>query len=111
MMIYGITPGPALITEHPTMFWGLIMSFWVGNIMLLILNIPLIGIWVRMLTIPYHLLYPAVLVFICIGVYSADNSVFDVYIVLIFGLVGFFMRQFNYPAAPPIGRAACRERG
>ncbi|MFC3675363.1 tripartite tricarboxylate transporter permease [Ferrovibrio xuzhouensis] len=100
MMIYGITPGPALITEHPTMFWGLIMSFWVGNIMLLILNIPLIGIWVRMLTIPYHLLYPAVLVFICIGVYSADNSVFDVYIVLIFGVVGYFMRQFNYPAAP-----------
>lgn len=100
MMIYGITPGPALITEHPTMFWGLIMSFWVGNILLLILNIPLIGIWVRMLTIPYHLLYPAVLVFICIGVYSSDNSVFDVYIVLIFGVVGYFMRQFNYPAAP-----------
>lgn len=100
MMIYGITPGPALITEHPTMFWGLIMSFWVGNIMLLILNIPLIGIWVRMLTIPYHLLYPSVLVFICIGVYSADNSVFDIYIVLIFGVVGYFMRQFNYPAAP-----------
>lgn len=100
MMIHGITPGPALITEHPTMFWGLIMSFWVGNILLLILNIPLIGIWVRMLSIPYHLLYPAVLVFICIGVYSSDNNVFDVYIVLIFGVVGYFMRWFDYPAAP-----------
>ncbi|WP_341702429.1 tripartite tricarboxylate transporter permease [Ferrovibrio sp.] len=100
MMIHGITPGPSLISEHPAMFWGLIMSFWIGNILLLILNIPLIGIWVRMLTIPYHLLYPAVLVFICIGVYSADNSVFDVYIVLIFGVIGYFMRRFDYPAAP-----------
>jgi len=100
MMLHGITPGPALITEHPTMFWGLIMSFWIGNILLLILNIPLIGIWVRMLSIPYHILYPAVLVFICIGVYSSDNSVFDVYIVLIFGVVGYFLRWFDYPAAP-----------
>jgi len=100
MMLHGITPGPALISEHPTMFWGLIMSFWIGNILLLVLNIPLIGIWVRMLSIPYHILYPAVLVFICIGVYSSDNSVFDVYIVLIFGVVGYFLRWFDYPAAP-----------
>src|SRR3546814_17225564 len=99
MMIYGITPGPALITEHPTMFWGLIMSFWVGNIMLLILNIPLIGIWVRMLTLPSHLLFPAVLVFICIALYRAANSLFDVYIVLLFVVVVYFLRPLNYTAA------------
>lgn len=100
MLIHGITPGPNLITAQPELFWGLIMSFWVGNVMLLFLNIPLIGLWVKMLTIPYHLLYPAVILLICIGVYAANNNVFDIYIVLIFGVVGFFMRKFGYPAAP-----------
>ncbi|MGY6709250.1 MAG: tripartite tricarboxylate transporter permease [Rhizobiaceae bacterium] len=100
MLIHGITPGPNLISNQPDLFWGLIMSFWVGNVMLLFLNIPLIGLWVRLLQIPYHLMYPAVLLLICVGVYSANNNVFDIYIVLIFGVVGFLMRKFDYPAAP-----------
>lgn len=100
MLIHGITPGPNLINNQPDLFWGLIISFWVGNVMLLFLNIPLIGLWVRLLQIPYHLLYPAVLLLICIGVYSSNNNVFDIYIVLIFGVVGFLMRKFDYPAAP-----------
>ncbi|MDF2372984.1 MAG: tripartite tricarboxylate transporter permease [Rhizobiaceae bacterium] len=100
MILHGITPGPNLINDQPTMFWGLIMSFWIGNLMLLFLNIPLIGLWVRLLSIPYRLLYPAIILFICIGVYSADNNVFDIYVVLAFGLIGYAMRKFSYPATP-----------
>ena len=70
LIIHGIQPGPSFIAEQPDMFWGLVMSFWIGNLMLLFLNIPLIGLWVRILTVPYTLLYPAILMFICIGVYS-----------------------------------------
>lgn len=100
MILHGITPGPNLINDQPAMFWGLIMSFWIGNLMLLFLNIPLIGLWVRLLSIPYRLLYPAIVLFICIGVYSADNTVFDIYVVLGFGLIGYVMRRFQYPATP-----------
>ena len=100
MILHGIQPGPNLITNEPEMFWGLIMSFWVGNILLLILNIPLIGLWVKLLSIPYHLLYPGILIFICLGVYSADNNVFDIYVVLGFGLVGVLMRRWGFPATP-----------
>ncbi len=100
MILHGITPGPNLINDQPEMFWGLIMSFWVGNIMLLFLNIPLIGLWVRLLSIPYHLLYPGILIFICIGVYSADNNVFDIYVVLGFGVLGYLMRRYGFPATP-----------
>lgn len=100
MMIHGIVPGPLFMTEYPEMFWGLIMSFWIGNILLLVLNIPLNGLWVRMLKIPYHVLYPAILVFICIGVYSARNSVFDIYVALAFGLLGYLMNMLRYPTAP-----------
>lgn len=100
MLIHGITPGPQLIINNPELFWGVIASFWLGNIFLLILNIPLIGIWVRLLTVPYHLLYPAMLFFICIGVYSVNNSPFDVLLTLIFGVIGFGMMRFDFPAAP-----------
>lgn len=100
MLLHGIQPGPNLINDEPTLFWGLIMSFWVGNLMLLVLNIPLIGLWVRLLTIPYRLLYPCILVFICLGVYSSDNNVFDIFIVLIFGLLGYVMRLGGFPATP-----------
>ncbi|CUH63611.1 Tripartite tricarboxylate transporter TctA family protein [Thalassovita gelatinovora] len=100
MILHGITPGPNLINQEPQMFWGLIMSFWVGNLMLLILNIPLIGMWVKLLSIPYHLLYPGILVFICIGVYSADNNVFDIFVVLGFGVLGYIMRRTGFPATP-----------
>ena len=100
MMLHGIAPGPNLIAEHPEMVWGLIMSFWIGNVLLLVLNIPLIGLWVRLLTIPYHLMFPAVLIFVCIGVYASSNNVFDIYVVMAFGVIGYLMRLFNYPAAP-----------
>ncbi|ASK33868.1 hypothetical protein CEK62_05440 [Alcanivorax sp. N3-2A] len=100
MMLHGIVPGPRFLVEYPDMFWGLVMSFWVGNLLLLVLNIPLIGLWVRMLSIPYHILYPMILVFVCVGVYSARNNVFDIYVALFFGLVGYVLQAFRYPAAP-----------
>jgi len=100
MILHGITPGPNLINDEPQMFWGLIMSFWVGNLMLLVLNIPLVGMWVKLLSIPYHLLYPGVLIFICLGVYAADNNVFDIFVVLGFGILGYLMRRTGFPATP-----------
>jgi putative tricarboxylic transport membrane protein len=82
------------------LFWGLIASFFIGNVILLFFNLPLISIWVRILRIPYHVLYPAILVFICVGVYSIRNSVFDVAMTTLFGLVGYVMRRFGFPPAP-----------
>jgi TctA family transporter len=100
LMVHGIAPGPSLISNHPDLFWGLVMSFWIGNVLLVILNVPLIGIWVRLLTIPYHLLYPAIITFICIGAYSIGNNAVDVWFVMFFGALGFAMRIFSFPAAP-----------
>jgi TctA family transporter len=100
LIIQGIQPGPRLITEHPELFWGLIASFWIGNVLLVILNLPLIGIWVRMLKIPYSILYPAILLFICVGVFSVNNSYFDVLLVMIFGLIGYTMLQLRFEPAP-----------
>jgi TctA family transporter len=100
LIIHGITPGPNLMNNDPSLFWGLVMSFWIGNVILVVLNIPLIGIWVRLLLIPYHILYPAVLMFLCIGTYSVSNSPFDVWLVMIFGLVGFVMRMLHFSSAP-----------
>jgi TctA family transporter len=100
LMIHGVAPGPQLMMNNPELFWGLIMSFWVGNIMLLVLNIPLIGIWIRVLSIPYHLLYPAILMFVCIGVYSINNSAFDILMVVVFGAAGYVMRLLDLQPAP-----------
>jgi TctA family transporter len=100
LMIHGIAPGPGLVTEQPSLFWGLVMSFWIGNLLLVILNVPLVGLWVRLLFIPYHLLYPAVLIFICIGTYAVGYSAFNVWLVVFFGFVGFVMRTLDFPAAP-----------
>lgn len=100
MMLHGITPGPQFISQNPDMFWGLVASFWVGNLILLVLNIPFIGLWVKLVSIPYKILYPCILFFICIGVYSVNNSVFDVIITVSFGWVGFFMIKYRYPVAP-----------
>jgi putative tricarboxylic transport membrane protein len=100
LMIQGITPGPLLIAEHPDIFWGLIASFWVGNLILVILNVPLIGIWVRMLAIPYRLLYPSALFFVCIGVYSAKNSLFEVAETLVFGVIGYILIRLRFHVAP-----------
>jgi putative tricarboxylic transport membrane protein len=100
LMLHGIAPGPTIVTEQPVLFWGLIASFWIGNVILLILNLPLIGVWVAMLKIPYGALYPAMLFFICIGVYTINYSVFDVFITIIFGMVGAGMMLLQFPAAP-----------
>lgn len=100
MMIHGVAAGPNLVTEQAPLFWGLIMSFWIGNVMLVILNVPLIGLWVRLLSIPYHLLFPSILVFICIGAYAVSQSAFEVWMVVLFGFVGFAMRIFDWPSAP-----------
>jgi putative tricarboxylic transport membrane protein len=100
LMIQGITPGPRLIVEHPDIFWGLIASFWVGNLMLVILNVPMIGVWVKLLTVPYRYLYPTALFFVCIGVYAARNDMFDVATVLFCGMVGYLLIQLKFEPAP-----------
>jgi putative tricarboxylic transport membrane protein len=100
LMIQGIQPGPTIITEQATLFWGVVVSMWVGNVFLLILNLPLIGLWVRMITVPYHLLYPAIIVFCAIGVYSISNTVFDVYLMILFGLLGYVFRKLGCEPTP-----------
>jgi putative tricarboxylic transport membrane protein len=100
LIIHGIQPGPRLMTEQPELFWGLIMSFGIGNIMLMILNIPLIGIWVSILKIPYRMLYPAILIFISIGVYSVNNNTADILMVVIISALGYGMTIFRFEAAP-----------
>jgi putative tricarboxylic transport membrane protein len=100
LIIQGITPGPNVVTDEPALFWGLIVSMWVGNAMLVLLNLPLIGIWVRMLTIPYHLLFPAIVAFCCIGVYSVNNNAFDVYGMALFGLIGYALIKLDFEPAP-----------
>lgn len=100
LMIHGIVPGPRLMGDHPELFWGLVMSFLFGNLFLLILNIPLIGLWVRLLRVPHFYLYPTVVILICIGVYSIDNSIFDIWITLGFGLLGYLLRLYRFEPAP-----------
>lgn len=100
MIIQGIQPGPAVMTEQPALFWGLIVSMWFGNLFLVVLNLPLIGIWVRMITVPYHLLYPAILLFCSIGVFSLNNSDFDVWLMALFGLLGYLCAKLDLEAAP-----------
>jgi putative tricarboxylic transport membrane protein len=100
LLIQGIQPGPQLITEHADLFWGLIASFWVGNILLLILNVPLIGVWVKFLQVPYRFLFPSALFFIAVGVYSTNNSLFEVGEVLVFGVIGALLIVLEFPVAP-----------
>jgi TctA family transporter len=100
LLIHGVTPGPQLILENPQLFWGVVASFWIGNVILLVLNLPLIGMWVKLLSIPYRLLFPAVLLLICIGVYSVNNSSFDVLLTLGFGLLGLWFNRHGFPSAP-----------
>jgi len=99
MTIHNIQPGPQVMTSNPALFWGLIASMWIGNVMLILLNLPLIGIWVKLLKIPYRLLYPAILVFCCIGVYTVNNTVFDVYVTAAFGIIGYIF--FKLGCEPP----------
>jgi TctA family transporter len=100
MIIQGIQPGPSVITEQPALFWGIVVSMWIGNLFLLILNLPLIGLWVRMIMIPYRLLYPAILVFCAIGVFSLRNSEFDVYMMALFGILGYVFSKLGCEPAP-----------
>ncbi len=100
LMIQGIVPGPQLIKEHPDIFWGLIASFWIGNILLVILNVPLIGIWVKLLMIPYRYLYPSALFFVCIGVYAANNDMFQVGEVIAIGILGYTLLRLGFQPAP-----------
>jgi putative tricarboxylic transport membrane protein len=100
MIIQGIQPGPSVMVEQPSLFWGLIISMWIGNVLLVVLNLPLIGLWVKMVSVPYHILYPAILVFCAIGVYSLNNASFDVYIMALFGLLGYIFAKLECEAAP-----------
>jgi putative tricarboxylic transport membrane protein len=99
-MIHGVQPGPLMIKQNPGLFWGVITSMYIGNIMLLVLNLPLIGIWVQVLKVPYKILFPLILLLCLIGVYSINNTVFDIYIMIVFGVVGYLMKKFEYEGAP-----------
>ena len=100
MTIHGITPGPQVMTQRPELFWGMIASMWIGNFLLVILNLPLIGLWVKLLSVPYRFLYPAILLFCCIGVYSLNNSAFDVGLALLFGVLGYLFIKLDCEPAP-----------
>ena len=100
LLIQGIQPGPQLITEHPDIFWGLIASFWVGNVLLMVLNVPLIGVWVKLLQVPYRYLFPSALFFIAVGVFSTQNSLFQIWEVLAFGVIGAVLMTLEFSVAP-----------
>ncbi|MEJ2896318.1 tripartite tricarboxylate transporter permease [Bordetella avium] len=100
LIIHGIQPGPQMMIEHADMFWGLIASFWVGNVLLLLLNLPLIGMWVRLLSVPFRYLFPAALFFVCVGVYSTNNNLFDVGMVTFFGIAGYLLMRLRFEPAP-----------
>ena len=100
LTIQGIAPGPQVMTQKPELFWGLIASMWVGNLMLVILNLPLIGLWVSLLKVPYRMLFPAIMVFSCIGIYSVNNSAMELYLAALFGVLGFLWLKLECAAAP-----------
>ena len=100
MIIQGIQPGPGVMTEQPALFWGMITSMWVGNLFLVVLNLPMIGLWVRLISVPYHILYPCILVFCGIGVFSVSNSIFDVYLMALFGFLGYIFAKLECEPAP-----------
>lgn len=100
MIMHGIVPGPQVMTEQPSLFWGLIVSMWIGNALLLILNLPLVGLWVKLLSIPYRLLYPIILLLCCVGVYSINNSLFEVILSLVFGMLGYVFIKLQCEIAP-----------
>jgi len=100
LMIHGVQPGPLTMTRNPDLFWGTITSMYTGNLLLLVLNLPLIGLWIRILKVPYGILYPLVLLFCIIGAFSLNNSMFEIYLTVFFGLVGYVMRKVDYEPAP-----------
>jgi putative tricarboxylic transport membrane protein len=100
MTIHGIVPGPQVMTKQPDLFWGMIASMWLGNLMLLVINLPLVGVWVRLLRVPYRHLYPMILIFCCIGVYSVNNAPADVYLTAVFAIVGYWLVKHDFEPAP-----------
>jgi putative tricarboxylic transport membrane protein len=100
MIIQGVSPGPSVMTDQPALFWGVIASMWMGNLFLLVLNLPMIGLWVRLCMVPYHLLYPAILVFCGIGVFSLSNSEFDIHLMALFGVLGYLFAKLECETAP-----------
>jgi TctA family transporter len=100
MMIHNIQPGPQVMTSNPTLFWGLIASMWIGNLMLVVLNLPLIGLWVKLLSVRYRVLYPAILLFCCVGAYSINNNVFDVFMTIPFAILGYIFKKLECEPAP-----------
>jgi putative tricarboxylic transport membrane protein len=100
LVIFGLQPGPLLMMRSPDLFWGVIISMYVGNIMLLVLNLPLIGLWVHVLRIPYPILFPLIVLFCLIGAYSISNNIFDVFITVVFGMIGYLMKKVRFEAAP-----------
>jgi putative tricarboxylic transport membrane protein len=102
LMIHNVLPGPMLIKQHPDVFWSVIASMYIGNIMLLVLNLPLVGIWARLLAVPYYYLFPFILLFCAIGSYTLSNTLFDISVMLFFGVIGFLLRKFEYDPTPLI---------
>jgi putative tricarboxylic transport membrane protein len=102
MIIYGVRPGPMLLSTDPALFWGVVVSMYVGNAMLLVLNLPLVGLWIKMLKIPYPLFFPMIVLFCLIGVFSINLNISEIYVMLFFGVVGYLMRKFEYDSAPLI---------
>ena len=100
MMIHDIVPGPQVMTSDPELFWGFIVAMWLGNLFLIILNLPMIGVWIQLLKVPYRMLYPAILVFCCIGVFSINNNVWDVWVTVFFGAVGYLFSKLGCEPAP-----------
>ena len=99
-VIHGLQPGPLMMSQNPQIFWGIVASMYVGNIMLLVLNMPLIGMWVQVLKAPYKILFPLILMFCIVGVFASGNAVFDVFVMIGTGVLGYLMRKFGYEAAP-----------
>ena len=99
-IIHGLQPGPLLMVQKPDLFWGIVASMYIGNVMLLVLNMPLIGMWVQVLKVPYSVLFPLILMFCIVGVFASGNAVFDVFVMVVFGVLGYLMRKFGYEPAP-----------
>jgi len=100
MTIHGIIPGPQVMTKNPELFWGMVASMWIGNAMLVIINLPLVGLWVRLLKVPYRMMFPAIMIFCCIGIYSINNSTSDVMFTAFFGLFGYSVLKLGFEPAP-----------
>ena len=102
MMIHGIQPGPLVIQNQPNMYWGLVASMWIGNLMLVIINLPMVRMWASLLKLPYRMLFPAIIMFCCVGAFASANNTFNIWLMIIWGLVGYFFKKIGISAAPMI---------